>query len=101
MTDREITALLFADDGPEPADLALVFGSADPDGARRRARHAAGLFRAGLVPRLLLSGGGSNQDHPESEADFMLRVVLDLGVPRDAVLVEDRSRTTFENVSRS
>jgi DUF218 domain len=31
----------------------------------------------------------------------MLRVVLDLGVPRDVILVEDCSRTTFENVSRS
>src|SRR5438128_94239 len=31
----------------------------------------------------------------------MLRVVLDLGVPREAVLVEDRSRTTFSNVVNS
>lgn len=101
MTDDQITDLLFMDDRPEPADLALAFGYVDPDGARHRARHAAALFHAGLVPRLMLSGGGSHRDNPESGAGLMLRVVLDLGVPRDVVLVEDRSRTTFENVSRS
>ena len=101
MTDRQVTELLFLDDGPEPADLALVFGCVEPEGSRQRARHAAALFHAGLVPRLLLSGGVSHPDRPESEAGLMLRVVLDLGVPREAVLVEDRSRTTFENVSLS
>jgi uncharacterized SAM-binding protein YcdF (DUF218 family) len=101
MTDDQITDLLFVDDGPAPADLALVFGYVDPGGARQRARHAAALFHAGLVPRLLLSGGGSHRHITESEAGLMLRVVLDLGVPRDVILVEDRSRTTFENVSRS
>ncbi len=30
MTDDQITDLLIVADGPEPADLALVFGSAEP-----------------------------------------------------------------------
>ncbi len=101
MTDRHITELLFVDDGPEPADLALVFGCVEPEESRQRALHAAALFHARLVPRLLLSGGVSHPDRPESEAGLMLRVVLDLGVPREAVLVEESSRTTFENVSSS
>src|SRR3954447_10097575 len=100
MTDDQITDRLFVDDGPEPADLALVFGYVEPDGERQRARHAAALFHAGYAPRLLLSGGGSHPDRPGTEAGRMLRVVLDLGVPREAVLVEDRSQTTFENVER-
>ncbi len=62
MTDRQITELLFVDDGPEPADLALVFGCAEPEGSRQRARHAASLLRAALVPRMLLSGGDSHPD---------------------------------------
>ncbi len=99
MTDREITDLLFVDDGPRPAALALVFGPAEPDESAGRARHAASLYHAGHVPVLLLSGGGSHLEG--SEAGLMLRVVSGLGVPREAVLVEDRSRTTFENVANS
>jgi uncharacterized SAM-binding protein YcdF (DUF218 family) len=101
VTDQEITDLLFVDDGPERADLALVFGYADPVGARLRARHAARLYREGYVPKLLLSGGKSGRGDPRSEAELMLRVVADSGVPREAILVEDRSRTTFENVTNS
>ena len=100
MTDRQVTELLFVDDGPGPSDLAIVFGHVEPEVASRRARHAASLFLAGLVPRLL-SGGVSHSDLAESEAGLTLRAVLDLGVPREAVLVEDHSRTTFENASFS
>jgi hypothetical protein len=101
MTDDEIDDLLFVDDGPEPADLALVFGYIDPAVARQRASHAAALHRAGYVPRLLLSGGGSHPESPESETKTMSGIVFDLGIPREAVLVEDRSRNTFENVANS
>ena len=37
----------------------------------------------------------------KSEAELMLQVVSDSGVPREAILVEERSRTTFENVTNS
>jgi hypothetical protein len=101
VTDREITELLFVDDGPERADLALVFGYAEPVGSGHRARHAAGLYREGYVPRLLLSGGNNSRGDRPSEAELMLQVVADSGVPRAAILVESRSRTTFENVTHS
>lgn len=79
-----------------PSDGILVFGSND----LRVAAHAADLFHAGLAPWLLFSGarGRMTQDWPETEADSMARVARDLGVPDDAILIENRATNTGENI---
>ncbi|MEW6166112.1 MAG: YdcF family protein [Pseudomonadota bacterium] len=64
-----------------------------------RVLHAAELYRAGKAPRIVVSGGrlpwtgGAN-----SEADAMRALLLQLGVPDSAILREDKSRTTRENM---
>jgi uncharacterized SAM-binding protein YcdF (DUF218 family) len=79
-----------------PSDGILVFGSND----LRVASHAADLFHAGLAPWILFSGarGRMTQDWPETEADSMARVARDLGVPADAILIENRATNTGENI---
>ena len=79
-----------------PSDGIFVFGSND----LRVAAHAADLFHAGLAPWILFSGahGRMTQDWPETEAAAMARVARDLGVPDDAILVEDRATNTGENI---
>lgn len=79
-----------------PADGILVFGSND----LRVAAHAADLFHAGLAPWILFSGarGRMTQDWPETEAESMARVARDLGVPADAILIENRATNTGENI---
>jgi len=58
----------------------------------------ADLFAQGLAPRLLLTGGEATIFGPGPiEAVEMKRLALRLGVPEDAIVVEDRSRTTYEN----
>ncbi|TLY41343.1 MAG: YdcF family protein [Nitrospirae bacterium] len=58
----------------------------------------ADLFAQGLAPRLLLAGGEATVFGPGPiEAVEMKRLALRLGVPEDAIVVEDRSRTTYEN----
>jgi uncharacterized SAM-binding protein YcdF (DUF218 family) len=58
----------------------------------------ANLFAQGLAPRLLLTGGEATIFGPGPiEAVEMKRLALRLGVPEDAIVVEDRSRTTYEN----
>ncbi len=100
MTDDEITQLLFVRHEPAPADVALVFGYSDPEGAAIRARHAAQLYRAGHVPWLLFSGGCTHPGEP-SEAESMAEVARALGVPNSAILLEPHARTTFENVAHT
>jgi uncharacterized SAM-binding protein YcdF (DUF218 family) len=74
-----------------PADLIVVFGArayADgtaSDALADRVRTACALYRAGLAPRLLLSGGPG--DGPVDEPEAMRRLARTLGVPdRDIVL---------------
>lgn len=52
------------------------------------------LLRGGAVDRLVLAGGAS---HGVSEAELMARFLVDLGVDRRDLLLEDASRTTREN----
>lgn len=99
MTEADVRELLFVRDAPERADLALVFGHADPTRSARRARHAARLYASGFVPRLLLSGG-SLPGHG-TEAEVMAGVVAEHGVPPDAILLDLHAHTTAENVSNA
>jgi uncharacterized SAM-binding protein YcdF (DUF218 family) len=78
---------------PAQADLAFVFGTRHPDPARI----AADLFVRGVVGHVVLSGGKSRVDGTD-EARTHLKILLDRGVPREAILVEDRSNNTYENV---
>lgn len=67
-----------------------------------RVREAALLFHAGCAPRLLASaGGGIHWPAIASEAEAMRALLLEFGVPEGALLVEDQSRTTFENARYS
>ena len=56
------------------------------------------IYRAGKVPRIVISAGNQPQQAklvPEAEliADFL----VELGVPRSALILETRSRNTHEN----
>jgi uncharacterized SAM-binding protein YcdF (DUF218 family) len=97
--DRDEIAGLFRRDDPEAAELAIVFGHSDPRLAAARAKHAARLFLRGLAPTLLLSGGRTTT--PESEAELMARACVGWDVPRERLLFEEQSRTTFENAARA
>ena len=58
--------------------------------------HAADLFRAGKVQRIIVTGGRwpfSDQSEAEQAAVLLEK----LGVPRSAVLMENRARNTREN----
>lgn len=100
----ELTAaarLLFLRDEPAKGDLALVFGRSTAALSALRAAHAAALYRDGYCPRLLFSGGVVGRSAGPSEAAGMAGVARGLGVPEDAVLLETRSRNTFENAALS
>jgi uncharacterized SAM-binding protein YcdF (DUF218 family) len=66
------------------------------DSLDRRVRHAVGLWRRGLAPRLVMTGG-AGEGEPLSEARAAARLARDLGVPEEAILLEERSTSTEEN----
>lgn len=66
-----------------------------------RYRHAARLYLAGVAPRIVVSGGNVFDPGPgiESEAFYIRSLLGEWGVPRDAIVIEERSRNTFENAA--
>jgi uncharacterized SAM-binding protein YcdF (DUF218 family) len=79
------------------ADCILVLGSNDT----RVAERGAALYLQGFAPWLVFSGGLGNFTQglwDEAEADKFAKIAYSLGVPREAVLVENRSSNTGENI---
>jgi uncharacterized SAM-binding protein YcdF (DUF218 family) len=60
--------------------------------------YAAKLYHAGKAPRIIVSGGQVfNQTGLKSEAEYHVDLLVQLGVPRDAITLETRSRNTADN----
>jgi uncharacterized SAM-binding protein YcdF (DUF218 family) len=77
-------------------------GAAQYDGTPSRvfaARldHAVSLYFAGVAPILVMTGGKAEGDRT-TEAAAGKAFAMGLGVPEEAILVEERSRTTLESV---
>ena len=80
-----------------PADVIVVLCSHDDSVAARGAE----LWLAGWAPLLVYSGGlGAITRHmwTEPEADRFARVAVEMGVPAERLLIENRSTNTGENV---
>ena len=86
-------------DGRGAAAIVVLGAKVLPDGRAsaalvRRMAVAISLYRTGVAPLLVLTGGGR---HAVPEADVMRQIALAAGVPAAALLIEARSRTTLEN----
>ena len=82
-------SLLVLPEQTQAADVILVLGGDGPP----RAVRAAALFRAGLAPRVLVSGDGDCRDIQD--------IIVAQGVPLEAVSLECESRNTYENAALS
>jgi uncharacterized SAM-binding protein YcdF (DUF218 family) len=79
------------------SDAILVLCSHDKVVARRGAQ----LFLDGWAPLLIFAGGlGAITRHfwSEPEADQFAKIAVDMGVPRERILIENKSTNTGENV---
>ena len=59
------------------------------------------LWKAGGRRALIVASGGQGPDEEVSEAQAMRDYLVEQGVPVDAVIMEDRSTTTMENLRNS
>lgn len=81
----------------EKADCILVLGSHDT----RVADRAAELYHQGWAPYIIFSGGLGRLTSDlwsEAEADLFARIAKEQGVPQEAILVENKSTNTGENL---
>ncbi len=90
-------------DEQQRADVIVVMGAAQYDGRpspifAARLDHAIDLFHAGIAPRLIVTGGKAEGDRTTEAAsarDYAIRH----DIPADAILAEDRSRTTLQSIA--
>lgn len=83
---------------PKESDLIFVFGSA----INARVDKAIELYRAGIASKIMTTGFGSNYGkQTESEGRLQAEYAIAKGVPDEAIIIEDRSINTPDNVKRS
>lgn len=86
------------------ADMALVLGSkVEPDGTpspRLRARldRTVELYKEGLFPRILVSGGIGKEGH--DEAAVMAAYLVKQGIPKDAIVEDNAGNTTYDSARK-
>lgn len=83
----------------------IVLGAAQYDGRptevfRARLDHAAALWKAGVAPRIVVTGGSQPGDR-FTEAGAGAEYLHGLGVPDEAILRETTSRTSWESLAAS
>ena len=81
----------------EKVDCILALGSHD----LRVPQRAAELYLQGFAPLVIMSGGLGNftqEIWTEKEADKFAAVAIENGVPADAILIENKSTNTGENI---
>jgi uncharacterized SAM-binding protein YcdF (DUF218 family) len=91
-----------ARDERRPADAIVVLGAAQFNGRpsdvfQARLEHAVDLWKAGLAPYLVVTGG-KVPDDLTTEAAVARAWAIARGVPAEAILAEDRGRTTLESL---
>jgi uncharacterized SAM-binding protein YcdF (DUF218 family) len=76
----------------EPRDRVHLSRGAD------RVTHTVQLYKMGFIKKVLISGGnGALLDVEEHEADELARAMVTLGVPRQDIVTEVKSRNTHES----
>ena len=90
-------------DEARQADVILVLGAAEYRGRpspvlRARLDHALDLYRRGLAPRIMTTGGAGG-DPVFTEGGVGRSYLIGRGVPSEAIIVENESGSTVESLA--
>ena len=93
-------------DDAKPADAIIVLGAAAYDAKpspvfEERIRHGIDLYKRGLAPTLIFTGGYGGTGARFSESQVARRYALRQGVPEKAILIESLSRNTHDNLRQA
>lgn len=108
---KEIGQFIFVQDGLEKADIIIVPGAPEPELAVAAAR----LWKSRYAPFILVTGKYSYRkasfaqeateleeiDLPDTEAEYLARVLKREGVDESRIIMEKMSTNTFENARYS
>ena len=101
------------DEIPSADVIVLLGGGTEPatypravteiNGAGDRVLYAAKLFAEGKAPRILLSGGEITwlSGSTSTPAQDMASILMDIGIPESALILENESQNTYENALKA
>lgn len=86
-----------------PADVILVLGAAEYHGRpspvlRARLDHALTLYRRGIAPRIMTTGGAGGE-RVFTESTVGRSYLISRGVPSEAIIVETEGESTVHSVA--
>lgn len=96
---QDITDFIFLEDKPQKADVIFIPGSNEGD----LARTAAKLYHQGYAPLLIPSGkyakwiGHNLVEEFETESDHFAQILMEEGVPENAIIKEREATYTYQN----
>jgi uncharacterized SAM-binding protein YcdF (DUF218 family) len=99
LTDYIVRPLWVTADLKSAPAIVVLTAYVSPDGvlnesAMRRVHTASRLYRDGLSPLIIISGGNPARAADRQPADFMAQFARELGVPAAAILLEKASEDT-------
>lgn len=93
-----ISDFIFVDDFITSSDVILIPGGSHP----QLAEMAAKLYKQGMAPYILASGHANPKiPNYSSEAEYLKSIAVDLGVPPEKFICENKASHTFENAEFS
>ncbi|MBK6882335.1 MAG: YdcF family protein [Flavobacteriales bacterium] len=86
----------------DQSEVAIVLGAGTSEGVlspvfAERTNHAKYLFDQGLVKKILITGG-YGEGQIQSDSEIGKQYLLSEGVPIEALIIEEKSRYTIENL---
>ena len=78
-----------------------LFGDKVPPLLAQRLDKGLAIYEKFNRKPVIIVSGGQGDDELISEAEAMARYLMEKGVPADSILLENKSRTTFENLTFS
>ena len=99
---RQIYEQSYVDEA-RPADVIIIMGAAEYRGRpspvlRARLDHGLELYRRGLAPRILTTGGAGG-DPVFTEGEVGRNYLVRHGVPSEAILLEDEGESTHHSIA--
>ena len=93
-----ISEFIFAETDIEKSDVILIPGASQLQLIER----AAELYNKGFAQYILPSGGSNHKiTHYKTEWEYLKTLGIQLGIPKEAILKEDKAQNTFENAQFS
>lgn len=92
---QKVVDFLGVGETPQKADVIFVYGHFED----KIAHKAADLFKEGYAPKILIAGRKTRHIPEEfaTEAQYFKSLIMQAGVPEDAIILEEKSTNTLED----